>query len=122
VRGLEALEFAKLFETTYRAVMIAAFQEMHRMCSIYDVSINEAVGMIADIHAVDHNKPLHYPGVIGGTCLMPNIKLLLQAYNSDLLRWVELSNEMRKKEMRDPAVLREIEKIRERIEPSRASI
>jgi UDP-N-acetyl-D-mannosaminuronate dehydrogenase len=112
MKDVLALEFAKLFETTYRACMIACFQEMHRMCRSLLVNVDEAIDMIADVDAVDHNKPVHYPGEIGGHCLMPNIDLLLQSYDSELLRWVKKSNELRKTEVKNPAVASEIEQVR----------
>lgn len=116
VSSTVTLEFAKLFETTYRACMIASFQEMHRMCSTWNVSLNEAIDMIADVDAHDHNKPVHYPGVIGGTCLMPNVELLQQAYPSDLLKFVVRSNEERKREIRNSEVAEEVKKVRDRVE------
>lgn len=112
MKDVLALEFAKLFETTYRACMIAYFQEMHRMCRSLLVNVDEAIDMIADVDSVDHNKPVHYPGEIGGHCLMPNIDLLLQSYDSELLRWVKKSNDLRKTEAQNPEVASEIDQVR----------
>ncbi|MEM2147600.1 MAG: GDP-mannose dehydrogenase [Candidatus Bathyarchaeia archaeon] len=109
-------ELAKLFETTYRAWMIACFQEMHRISRHFGADFNEVVDMIEDIHRVHFNKPLHYPGVIGGHCLIPNAELLLRAYDSEFLRLILESNEKRKKEIADEVVYNEIEQIRRRVE------
>ncbi|MGQ9552214.1 MAG: GDP-mannose dehydrogenase, partial [Candidatus Bathycorpusculaceae bacterium] len=65
-------ELAKLFETTYRAWMIACFQEMHRISRHFNADFNEVVDMLEDIHRSRLNKPIHYPDVIGGHCLIPN--------------------------------------------------
>jgi len=109
-------ELAKLFETVYRAWMIACFQEMHRISRYFGADFNEVVDMIEDIHRVRFNKPLHYPDVIGGHCLIPNTMLLLKAYDSKFLRLILESNERRRSEVRDEDVRRDIEKIKERVE------
>jgi len=109
-------ELAKLFETIYRAWMIVCFQEMHRISRHFGADFDEVVDMIEDIHRVHFNKPLHYPGVIGGHCLIPNTALLLKIYDSDLLRLILESNEKRKEEIKDRDVLREVEKIKRRVE------
>lgn len=109
-------ELAKLFETTYRAWMIVCFQEMHRISRHFGADFSEVVDMIEDIHRVHFNKPLHYPGVIGGHCLIPNTQLLLKTYDSDFLRLILESNEKRKEEIKDEDVLREVEKIRRKVE------
>ncbi|MGB9756356.1 MAG: NAD(P)-binding domain-containing protein, partial [Candidatus Bathyarchaeales archaeon] len=109
-------ELAKLFETVYRAWMIACFQEMHRISRYFGADFNEVVDMIEDIHKVRFNKPLHYPGVIGGHCLIPNTELLLKSYDSEFLKLILKSNEKRKQEIADKQVREEIEKVRLRVE------
>jgi UDP-N-acetyl-D-mannosaminuronate dehydrogenase len=109
-------ELAKLFETIYRAWMIACFQEMHRISRHFGASFDEVVDMIEDIHRARLNKPLHYPGVIGGHCLIPNCELLLSKYDSELLRLVLKSNNKRKKEIENEEVREEVEKIKRRVE------
>ncbi|MDH7477210.1 MAG: GDP-mannose dehydrogenase [Candidatus Bathyarchaeota archaeon] len=109
-------ELAKLFETTYRAWMIACFQEMHRISRHFGADFDEIVDMIEDIHRVDLNKPPHYPGIIGGHCLIPNTELLLSAYDSEFLHLILKSNEKRKKEMEDKNVRTEVEKVKKRVE------
>jgi UDP-N-acetyl-D-mannosaminuronate dehydrogenase len=107
-------ELAKLFETTYRAWMIACFQEMHRISRHFKADFDEVVDMLGDIHRVDLNKPIHYPDVIGGHCLIPNTELLLGAYDSRFLGLILESNEKRKEEIRDESVRQEVEKIKKR--------
>jgi len=109
-------ELAKLFETTYRAWMIACFQEMHRISRYFDADFNEVVDMLEDIHRSRLNKPIHYPDVIGGHCLIPNTKLLLSAYDSEFLRLILKSNEKRTEEIKDRRVYEEVNKVRERAE------
>jgi len=105
-------ELAKLFETTYRAWMIACFQEMHRISRHYGADFDQVVDMLEDIHRLRLNKPLHYPGVIGGHCLIPNTELLLGVYDSEFLRLILESNEKRKREIKDQNVSEEVEKVR----------
>ena len=110
-----ATELAKLFETTYKAHMITFFQEAHRICNALNTNFCEAVDMIADIDQTDSSKLLCYPDVIGGHCLIPNIKLLLQSYDSPLLQYMLESNEKRKVEVQDPDVAKEIEAVKKMV-------
>jgi len=108
-------ELAKLFETAYRAWMIACFQEMHRISRRFGADFDEVVDMLEDIHRVRFNKPLHYPDVIGGHCLIPNVELLLRSYDSRFLRLILESNEKRKEEIKDEDIKSDVEKIRKRV-------
>lgn len=112
--GPTETELAKLFETIYRAWMIACFQEMHRISRHYGADFDQVVDMLEDIHRLRLNKPLHYPGVIGKHCLVPNTKLLLSVYNSQFLRLILDSNEKRKEEIKDKQIAEETEKVKKR--------
>lgn len=116
LKGPAETELAKLFETTYRAWMIACFQEMHRISRHFGADFDEVVDMLEDIQRVDLNKPLHYPDVIGGHCLIPNTELLVSVYDSKFLRLTLESNRKRKREIKDPKVSEEVEKVRKRVE------
>jgi UDP-N-acetyl-D-mannosaminuronate dehydrogenase len=116
LRGSAETELAKLFETIYRAWMIACFQEMHRISRHFGADFDEVVDMLEDIHRVDLNKPLHYPDVIGGHCLIPNTELLLKVYDSEFLSLILKSNEKRKEEIKDESVRKEVEKVKMRVE------
>jgi len=72
--------------------------------------------MLEDVHRVRFNKPLHYPDVIGGHRLIPNVELLLKSYDSEFLRLILESNEKRKEETKDEDVRNEVEKIKKRLE------
>ena len=96
--------------------MIVCFQEMHRISRHFNADFDEVVDMLEDIHRVRFNKPLHYPDVIGGHCLIPNTELLLKSFDSEFLRLILKSNEKRKEEVKDERVRREVEKIKERVE------
>jgi UDP-N-acetyl-D-mannosaminuronate dehydrogenase len=109
-------ELAKLFETTYRAWMIACFQELHRISKRFEADFDEIAGFIEDTHRVRFDRPVMFPGVIGGHCLIQNTELLLSAYDSEFLRLILKSNEKRKKEMEDENIRIEVEKIRKRVE------
>ena len=109
-------ELAKLFETTYRAWMIACFQEMHRISRAFGADFNETVDFLEDTHRLRFDRPVMFPGVIGGHCLIPNTELLLAAYDSEFLRLILESNEKRKKEVKDKTVKAEVEKVALRAE------
>ncbi len=109
-------ELAKLFETTYRAWMIACFQEMHRISRAFGADFNETVDFLEDTHRLRFDRPVMFPGVIGGHCLIPNTELLLAAYDSEFLRLILESNEKRKKEVKDKTIKAEVEKVALRAE------
>ncbi len=111
LKSCRETELAKLFETTYRAWMIACFQEMHRISRAFDAEFDEAVDFIEDTHKERFDRPVMFPGVIGGHCLIPNAELLLKCYDSDFLRLILTSNEKRKEEIKDPAVKAEADKV-----------
>lgn len=116
LKGPVETELAKLYETTYRAWMIACFQEMHRISRYFGADFYDVVDMLEDVHRVMLNKPLHYPDIIGGHCLIPNTKLLLKSYDSEFLRLILKSNEKRTEEIKDQNVRSEVESIRKRVE------
>jgi len=111
-------ELAKLFDTTYRAWMIACFQEMHRISRHFEADFEGVVDFLEDGHSVRHDRPIMFPDVMGGHCLIPNTELLLKSYDSTFLRLILRSNEKRKEEIRDKRVYEEVEKIRKRVETS----
>jgi len=111
LKSCKETELAKLFETTYRAWMIACFQEMHRISKAFGADFNETVDFLEDTHRVRFDRPVMFPGVIGGHCLIPNTKLLLDAFDSEFLRLILKSNEQRKEEVKDEAVKAEVAKV-----------
>jgi len=115
LRSSKETELAKLFETTYRAWMIACFQEMHRISRHFNADFDQIVDFLEDTHRVRFDRPPMFPGVIGGHCLIPNTKLLLEVYKSDFLRLILESNEKRKEEIEEEEVRDEVEKIKERV-------
>ncbi len=99
-----------------RAWMMACFQEMHRISRHFGADFDDVVDFIEDTHRVRLDRPVMFPSVIGGHCVIPNTELLLKVYDSEFLRLILESNEKRKREVKDEDVRREIEKIRERVE------
>jgi len=109
-------ELAKLFETIYRAWMIVCFQEMHRISRHFGADFDDVVDFIEDTHRVRLDRPVLFPGVIGGHCLIQNTELLLRSYDSKLLRFILESNEKRAVEIGNASVEEEVEKIKRRVE------
>ena len=116
LKGCTETELAKLFETTYRAWMIACFQEMHRISKHFEADFDEVVDFLEDTHRLRFDRPIMFPGPIGGHCLIQNIELLLDVYDSEFLRLILKSNEERKEEVKDKAIQEEVEKVRNRAE------
>jgi UDP-N-acetyl-D-mannosaminuronate dehydrogenase len=109
-------ELAKIFETTYRAWMIACFQEMHRISRHFRADFDDVVDFLEDDHRVRCDRPIMFPDVIGGHCLIPNTELLLKSYDSKFLRLILDSNEKRKEEIKDKNVKDEVEKVKKRVQ------
>jgi UDP-N-acetyl-D-mannosaminuronate dehydrogenase len=120
-------EFAKLFETTYRTWMIVFFQKMHRLARTYSfnnsnirIDFDEVVDFIEDTHRARHDRPVMFPGEIGGHCLLPNSKLLLSEHEPEMLNIILQSNAKRIEEMKDPEIATETKKVLKRVSISEA--
>ena len=87
----EATELAKLTETTYFGLMIAWAQEIERYCDRTGQSYDEIVSIYDEIPFFPTTK--YFPGVIGGHCVMPNIKILRRFDDSAILKAIEASNQ-----------------------------
>ena len=107
-------ELAKLFETSYVATMIATSQEMHRISRHFGADFSKIMDIIIDTHKRRLDRPVFYPSVIGGHCLIPNIDLLNSVYDSSLFKWVQLSNEVRKIEITNQEIIDETSKCSEK--------
>jgi UDP-N-acetyl-D-mannosaminuronate dehydrogenase len=115
-------EFAKLFETTYRTWMIVFFQKMHRLARKYNaanpdlnISFDQTVDFIEDTHRQRHDRPVMFPDVIGGHCLLPNSKLLLSEFEPEMLKLILESNELEAEEMKDPQIVAQSKKVAKRV-------
>jgi len=115
-KGCVETELAKLFETTYRAWMIACFQEMHRISKRFGADFDMVADFLEDTHRARLDRPVMFPDVIGGHCIIPNAELLLKSYDSRFLRLILESNEKRKEEIKDEGVRREAKKVKQRVE------
>ena len=108
-------ELAKLFETVYRALLIAWFQEMHRISRSFGADFTQITDFLEEIHKIRFDRPLFFPDVIGGHCLIPNTKILLNEYESPFLKAILRSNEIRKEEIKDSEVKEEVKKLKEKV-------
>ena len=89
----EATELAKLTETTYFGLMIAWAQEIERYCDKSGQDYDEVVSFYEEIKFFPPVK--YFPGIIGGHCVMPNIKILSMFDHSMILEAIEASNNMK---------------------------
>jgi len=110
----EATELAKLTETTYFGVMIAWAQEVERYCDQTCQSYEEVVAFYEGIPFFPTTR--YFPGVIGGHCVMPNIKILRGMVSSQLLRAIEASNEQ--KIERDARIARAAKEQQDDLQPA----
>ena len=89
----EATELAKLTETTYFGVMIAWAQELERYCDQSGQDYNEITSFYDEIKFFPSVKYFH--GLIGGHCVMPNIKILGQFKQTVMIDAISTSNQMK---------------------------
>jgi UDP-N-acetyl-D-mannosaminuronate dehydrogenase len=115
-------EFAKLFETTYRTWMIVFFQKMQRLAREYNavnpdlkIDFDETVDFIEDTHRKRHDRPVLFPNIIGGHCLLPNSKLMLSKFEPEMLKLIIESNDRMSMEIKDPEILAQIKKVTNRV-------
>jgi UDP-N-acetyl-D-mannosaminuronate dehydrogenase len=97
IAEVETLELAKLAETTYFGVCIAFAQELNRYAQQVGANYSEAIEFFDEVKFLPRER--YYPGFIGGHCVMPNIRLLLQIAPSALLEAIVDSNERRANEL-----------------------
>jgi UDP-N-acetyl-D-mannosaminuronate dehydrogenase len=110
---VESLELAKLAETTYFGVCIAFAQEMNRYAERVGGDYSEAIDFFEEVDFLPRQR--YFPGFIGGHCVIPNIKLLLQIAPSQALEAILDSNERRANELqsRSSATAESVSKSRE---------
>jgi len=95
-------EFMKILNTTYYGLMIAWFQEIHRICRKFNLKEEEIVEFFRTNERDSggrHPRPVLYPGAIRGHCVIPNAKLLNELYPSRFIKVLLESNKKREKEI-----------------------
>ena len=97
IEKVETLEIAKLAETTYFGVCIAYAQELNRYCERVGGDFDEAITFFEEVGFLPRQP--YYPGFIGGHCVIPNIKILLEVEPSAMLEAILDSNERRASEI-----------------------
>jgi UDP-N-acetyl-D-mannosaminuronate dehydrogenase len=98
VNKVETLEVAKLAETTYFGVCIAYAQELNRYCERVGGNYEEAISFFEEVGFLPPQP--YFPGFIGGHCVIPNIKILLDLAPSAMLEAILDSNERRGHEIK----------------------
>jgi len=93
-------ELAKLMSTTQYGLMIAFHQEMQRICKEANVPFEIITEWnkhynkgYDDWNTKKYQRPILKPGFIGGHCVMPNISILKDFYESPFFDVIEESNE-----------------------------
>jgi UDP-N-acetyl-D-mannosaminuronate dehydrogenase len=94
--SVEALERAKLLETSYFGVLLGWAQEMDRFAASVDADYWETLAFFEEIGFL---PPVGFqPGFIGGHCVMPNLELLEQVRRSPFIDAIRTSNQARARE------------------------
>lgn len=93
---LEAGELSKLLETTWLGMLVGWAQEIERLAGACGATYQDVDAFVQEI---DYLPKGIFPGHIGGHCVMPNIALLRQTFQSNFLDAVVKSNESKKEEV-----------------------
>jgi UDP-N-acetyl-D-mannosaminuronate dehydrogenase len=91
----DAGELSKLLETTWLGMLVGWAQDVERMAAQCQASYDEVNEFVKEISYL----PRVFPGYIGGHCVMPNIAILRQKFNSKFLDAVVESNETKEKDL-----------------------
>ena len=95
-------ELGKLFETTYRGLMMSWFQEIHRISREANAQYDQVVEFVGSTEREGKQaRPIFHPGVIGGHCIIPNAEKLLSIYRSKFVEALLESNRRRQQEVSD---------------------
>lgn len=94
--GPEKTEYMKLLETTYYGLLIGWAQQVNRVCKEKGFDYDEMVEWNREIEKRGHARPILRPGVIGGHCVVPNIRLLKKVLKSKYLDAILKSDEWTK--------------------------
>lgn len=86
---------------------------MHRACRAHGIDVADVADFTADTHEVLKDRPVYYPGAMGGHCLIPNTLLLRDFHPSfRFLGGILDSNAQRERELEDESVREDVERIR----------
>ncbi|RLG86484.1 MAG: GDP-mannose dehydrogenase, partial [Thermoprotei archaeon] len=91
----------------------ASWQEIHRIARKVNADIKIIAEFVGMVHEVLKDRPIYYPNVIGGHCLIPNTKILKTVYPSKLLEFIIESNEKRREEIKNQEIKNEIEELKQ---------
>lgn len=94
----EALEVAKLLETSYFGLLIAWAQEMDRFATALSADYDEILEFFHEVAVLPSTR--FQPGYIGGHCVMPNLELLEEVRPSPFIEAIRHSNAERESEWR----------------------
>jgi len=93
-RKPETTEWLKVLSTTYFGLQIAWAQEVERICNKFNLDYNE----VSDFFSIQEDaKTPAWPGVIKGHCVMPNIDIIQEVYDSIAADFIRKSNDLKEK-------------------------
>lgn len=93
IMGTRNTEWQKVLATSMFGWQIAWSQEVERICDEFGLDFNAVTD---PYNYIEDIIPPHYPGVIGGHCVMPNIDLVSEIHSSPALEFIKKSNELKK--------------------------
>lgn len=88
----EEAEWSKIVATSYFGFMIVWAQEMERLCDKHGLDYEHITHFF---RIADDFTPPHFPGVIGGHCVLPNLELWESVSKSDFVDLIRKSNDLK---------------------------
>jgi len=82
----EDVEWAKILETSYWGLLVAWYQDIERIANNFNLDLKEIVNFFENVqNGGKWPRPILFVGPLGGHCVVPNARILLQKYDSNLV-------------------------------------
>lgn len=98
----EEAEWSKIVATTYFGLLVAWAQELERLCDDHELDYERITHFFP---LADDFTPPHFPGIISGHCVIPNLDLWEKVGKSDFVDLIRKSNDLKiereKEEVKD---------------------
>lgn len=92
----EHTEAAKLWDCALRTIGISCWNEIERFCKHKNLNIAHITNFVRignEESEAELHRPVHYPGKIGGHCLIPNLEILISQFDSMMIEGALRANE-----------------------------
>lgn len=82
----EDTEWAKILETSYWGLLVAWYQDIERIARTFNLDLKGIINFFENVeNGGKVPRPVLWVGPLGGHCIVPNARLLLQKYDSNFV-------------------------------------